>query len=222
MNANLPSNREDAINQGSVAYFTGEPCDLGHIDKRYTKTKVCYQCKRDRNKRDYDKFTDRVLKSNHKSYRKNKEKRLQGSNRWAEKNREKSREIKRKHKNKFKERYKEYWHNHHKIKRETDPIWRLNKITCRMIWGVLKTKKWRSKLDTLVKFNLKQLLTHMESLFEPEMNWDNYGSYWCVDHIKPMNKCETFEETWELSNLQPLTKYDNAVKGDRWEENCHI
>jgi len=54
------------------------------------------------------------------------------------------------------------------------------------------------------------------------MNWDNYGSYWEVDHIIPRktfnyNKPEDigFQICWALDNLQPLTKKENLKKGSK-------
>ena len=52
------------------------------------------------------------------------------------------------------------------------------------------------------------------------MSWDNYGSYWHIDHIRP---CASFnlqnEEEQQIcfhySNLQPLTAKDNIIKGAR-------
>ena len=48
------------------------------------------------------------------------------------------------------------------------------------------------------------------------MTWDNYGTYWEVDHIKPLSLCDAFEEAWQLSNLQPLTCSENRSKGNKY------
>lgn len=55
------------------------------------------------------------------------------------------------------------------------------------------------------------------------MNWDNYGSYWHIDHIKPISlfKYETaedpeFKKCWALDNLQPLEKIANLKKGNKF------
>ena len=43
---------------------------------------------------------------------------------------------------------------------------------------------------------------HIEKQFLPEMNWENYGKIWEVDHIKPLSKGGSFHYT----NTQPLFK----------------
>ena len=44
------------------------------------------------------------------------------------------------------------------------------------------------------------------------MNWDNYGSYWEIDHIKPLSKGGSFHYT----NTQPLTVKENRRKGAKY------
>lgn len=64
-----------------------------------------------------------------------------------------------------------------------------------------------------------ELQIHLESKFYANINWDNYGTVWDVDHIIP---CEAFDHTkkdevllcWNYKNLQPLLKIDNNIKSD--------
>lgn len=46
MLADLPTSREAARAAGSRWYFTGEPCERGHVDARYTSTRSCVACQR--------------------------------------------------------------------------------------------------------------------------------------------------------------------------------
>ncbi len=60
---------------------------------------------------------------------------------------------------------------------------------------------------------------YLESIFEPWMNWDNYGLYngqpnygWDIDHIIPLKTAKKEGEIIELNhykNLQPLCSYIN-------------
>ncbi len=43
--------REEAKQIGQKWYFTGEPCKNGHVEKRYVKSGICYECKRNLNQK---------------------------------------------------------------------------------------------------------------------------------------------------------------------------
>ena len=43
------------------------------------------------------------------------------------------------------------------------------------------------------------------------MNWENWGIYWEIDHIIPLNKGGTFH----FSNTQPLTITNNRKKSNK-------
>lgn len=84
--------------------------------------------------------------------------------------------------------------------------------------GSKANRKW----DTLVDFTPIELKKHLESQFDEKMSWDNYGSYWHIDHIIPIAafNFETpedidFKRCWNLNNLQPLEKTTNMRKNDR-------
>lgn len=67
--------------------------------------------------------------------------------------------------------------------------------------------------------NSEQLRKHFESQFKPGMTWDNYGSHWVIDHIIPLSAYdlsipEHVLEANHYTNLQPLTKLANSIKGD--------
>ena len=40
------------------------------------------------------------------------------------------------------------------------------------------------------------------------MTWDNYGSYWEIDHLKPLSKNGSFDYT----NTRPLSVTENRKK----------
>lgn len=51
------------------------------------------------------------------------------------------------------------------------------------------------------------------------MSWNNYGQYWHIDHIKPLSwfNSEDILLAWSLDNLQPLLKFENLSKNNRYE-----
>lgn len=72
-------------------------------------------------------------------------------------------------------------------------------------------------------YTVTELITHLELKFNNGMTWDNYGSYWHIDHITPdswfkyeTEKDEEFKKSWSLDNLQPLLASENLKKGNRY------
>ena len=87
----------------------------------------------------------------------------------------------------------------------------------------LKGKKAGRKWESLVGYTIKDLMAHLKNLFDDKMTWDNYGSYWHIDHIKPQSlfKYETaedpeFKKCWALENLQPLEARENLIKSNHF------
>jgi hypothetical protein len=65
--------------------------------------------------------------------------------------------------------------------------------------------------------NIQYLREWFEYNFTSEMNWDNYGSYWSIDHIIPVCKFELTLEDEKLkccnwTNLMPVTIKFNSSK----------
>lgn len=102
-------------------------------------------------------------------------------------------------------------------------------------WGKINNRMWpsvhqgiRARSTRLGKYNVaigytwRQLSEHLEAQFTQEMNWDNWGSVWELDHIKPVSsyryemiECEEFRECWGLKNMRPLLRVDNQTKGNK-------
>jgi hypothetical protein len=62
------------------------------------------------------------------------------------------------------------------------------------------------------------LKSHLESLFQTGMTWENYGLCgWHIDHICPISQAISRDDAFKLnhySNLQPLWAKDNRIKSD--------
>jgi hypothetical protein len=78
-----------------------------------------------------------------------------------------------------------------------------------------------NKNDTTMNYigcNIQYLREWFEYNFNSEMNWENYGSFWSIDHIIPVCKFDlTIEDEklkcWNWSNLMPVTiKYNSSKK----------
>jgi hypothetical protein len=76
------------------------------------------------------------------------------------------------------------------------------------------------KSDTTMNYigcNIQYLREWFKFNFTSEMNWDNYGSYWSIDHIIPVCKFDlTIEDEklkcWNWTNLMPVTVKFNSSK----------
>lgn len=161
-------------------------------------------------------------------YEKIKEKKSEyNKQRYKTLDKEKVREYQRKynaeHKKYIEKRNKEYRERTKEERRDYDRKRyqenKLCRLTSNAIYRSLKGAKSECHWEDLVPYNLEQLKQHLESQFTPSMNWNNYGSYWEVDHIIPQNlfKFESytdreFQICWSLNNLRPLEKYLNRQR----------
>jgi len=74
--------------------------------------------------------------------------------------------------------------------------------------------------------NIQYLREWFEYNFTSEMNWDNYGSYWSIDHIIPVCKFDLILEDeklkcWNWSNLMPVTIKFNSSKKEIDQSQIH-
>jgi len=109
----------------------------------------------------------------------------------------------------------------------THPLYRLReRMSCsvRKSLKILNIEKCKAGWQSLVGYTAEQLKLHLEQRFTPEMSWENYGSYWHIDHIEPQSWFKydsmdhpAFKACWALDNLQPLEAKANMSKSNRWK-----
>lgn len=212
--------KEEAKNKNQVWYFTGIECKNKHIDKRYVNTGICYSCKREINKSCNKRNPETLKKISKRAYlKKNKEELNKKSKEWNQKNPEKRKQILYKSNLKYKEKYKEYDRKYQKDKRK-DPYKRVSMNMSKGIWECLKKNKNYNTWLSFIDFSIEELIHHLENQFDSKMTWENYGSYWHIDHIKPLSwfdLSKEFKEAWSLKNLQPLEASINLSKCNRYE-----
>jgi len=146
---------------------------------------------------------ENIKKSQKKYYKNNREKIINASRQWQLNNPEK---IKL-----WKESNPEYMKEYQKNRRKIDPKFRIDRNMGNIFWWVLKGRRNGKRLISLVNYSAKDLKKHLEKQFTPEMNWDNYGNYWEVDHTIPKTAFHyiaiedpNFIKCWGLNNLRPL------------------
>lgn len=130
----------------------------------------------------------------------------------------KERERKRYRQNKPVIRAKQTIYNRKKYK--TDPLYKLAYNLRTRILAAIKRGKGikQSKTVELLGCTVAEARAHIESLWQPGMNWSNHNIHgWHIDHIKP---CCTFDLTdleqqkqcFHYTNLRPLWAKDNLSR----------
>lgn len=132
---------------------------------------------------------------------------------------------------------REYLKKWVKNKKSIDINFKLRSIISNTINNRLKrnlsSKNNKSCLPYL-PYTIDELKIHLESQFEPWMNWNNWGRYdakqwkdedkstwtWQIDHIIPQSifkyssmEDESFKRCWGLKNLRPLSSKKNILDG---------
>jgi 5-methylcytosine-specific restriction endonuclease McrA len=95
-------------------------------------------------------------------------------------------------------------------KRRNDPKVRLKEAIRTRIYNNIRNNKNYTTIEYL-GCSINEYKQYLENQFTPEMNWDNWGSYWEIDHIIPISKGGSFHYT----NTQPLWKTENRKKSNK-------
>lgn len=141
-----------------------------------------------------------------------------------------------KYREKNKEYFNNYSHNHYHSNKElyreweknrlaNDKEFRLKKNIGARINGALNTYNTLKK-DRTIEYlgcNMEEYTLYLESKFTNQMNWDNYGIEWEIDHIKPICKFDLSTESqlyecFHYKNTQPLSKQENREKSGNYEQ----
>lgn len=104
-------------------------------------------------------------------------------------------------------------------KRLTESVsYRIAHSTRNRIQQCIGAKK-KGKLSRL-DWSIPELVTHLERQFTKQMTWDNYGTYWHIDHILPVASFDhtdeaQFKACWGLPNLRRLRRRLISRKAQR-------
>jgi len=180
------------------------------------KQSRCKQCGNEYRKKYYIRNKEECIVSG-RNYRKTKK-----HKKWKKEYLKKNKDRILKYSKEYNFKNKEKRNSKLKKIRKTNIRFCLNNGLSRSIATALKGNKAGRHWETLVNFTLVDLINHLEKQFTPEMNFDNYGSYWHIDHIIPKSwfiyktpEDIGFKMCWDLDNLQPLEKHKNMFKKNR-------
>jgi transcription termination factor NusB len=176
-------------------------CDVGSSGRKFKGGK------KDADKRYYEKNKTTILNRYKKWKEENKEKVNEYHKEWRQNN----------------DNYKSYKRLYQKELKKNNPQYKLSQNIFSAIYSSLKEKniKKDNKYFESLGYTIEDLKQHIESLFKPNMSWENYGD-WHIDHIIPQSKFNytslndlEFKDCWGLHNLQPLWSHDNLSKNNR-------
>lgn len=105
-----------------------------------------------------------------------------------------------------------------KIKRRQNPYYALKEALKVRIFDVLKSSK-KETTSKLIGCSNEDLKIWIETHFNENISWDNYGIYWHLDHVVPIAFFELTNEDerymcFNWLNIRPLEKTRNISKSD--------
>lgn len=227
-----------------------------------SRRKICYTCRSFNRRQDYQKNKDKILFKNNNwrqanldkkkkydkdYYQKNKDKILArnkdpekklrnriNKRNWAARNKEKIKQYSSYH------RKKEYSLKYLKARLNNNPYLKLRANVSKTIRKYLKKQNISKCNVSILKFlpySIQEMKKHLENLFEPWMNWNNWGIYnaknwddankktwtWQIDHVIPQSALyyqsmedENFKKCWDLNNIRPLSAKENCLKSNKY------
>jgi hypothetical protein len=192
---------------------------------RNTKDGLRYDCKDCRT--EYRKsVSNHVKEKNKKYYEENREELLIHNKEYRDQNKEailqqrkeyRNREDVKKHIQEKNKAYLPIRKERIKERRRTDTNFQLSEILRSKIHKMLKGHK--TSYINYIGCDVEWLKTWIAFRFDENMNWDNLGSYWQLDHILPIHGFNLTNENekricFHWTNLQPLSATENRQKSD--------
>lgn len=224
--------RDAAKDLGLKRYFTGEPCNKGHVDERQVSNYRCLTCGR-----------DNVRESSRKRYAEDPEYRAKITERnraQAKTEAYRERNRKRTTTDKYREYRVSYLSQDHirekkraydKERQQTEAYKSARrdryqsdiqyKVACliraRLRQAIQKAKTVKS--SSVSDLDIAKLIQRIELNFKAGMSWDNHGE-WHIDHVKPVAafaaQGRDIGMANSLCNLRPEWKSDNMVKSSKF------
>lgn len=191
--------------------------------------------KREWDKTYRNKHQNKIAQQHHDYYFKNKEHITQYKKEWATKNREHLLAYKHQyyldHIDDVKRKAKEYYDNNREEVNKRLVEYKKNNKQARIahnyrsrIGAIVQGRSSGGRMRELVGCDLGTFIAHIESLWDEDMGWHNYGrgkGKWSLDHIIPLmwfniEDIEERKKAFHFSNTQPMWYLENSSKSDRY------
>jgi cobalamin-dependent methionine synthase I len=180
----------------------------------------CKECRRAAAKVYRSKNKEKIRQKNKNYYSNNRQRLIEVTKKWCEENKERWSSYSKLYREQNREKRQEW----ERKKRQEDPSWRARKNVSRAVYAALKKQGSTKGGETFssLPYTPSDLAEHLEKQFDETMTWENYGTYWDVDHIYPQSLLPydsldhpNFQKCWALDNLQPLEKSENRAKSNK-------
>ena len=218
MKTNLYNN-DGTLSSQAQSLLSSKPDDMSIVEWR----KLFKEFKSQLSEEDAKEFDRLRVNVYSRAYnQQNKEERRIRNRAYQQQNKEKKNAYNRAyHQQNIKER-RAYITEYARARRQEDPLYNFFcSIRSQAVRVVKQVGLGKKPTNTFkwVGCSPEQLKTHIESLFQEGMTWDNYGKKgWHVDHIRPVSsfKPEEWDQINHYTNLQPLWAEDNLLKGNKY------
>jgi hypothetical protein len=162
---------------------------------------------------------DKINKANQEYRRKNKEKVKTWKSNIYKLNAERHREGVKKHYKENREKINKKMNEYYKIKKKTNPFFKLKCNIRNLILQTFKTigRRKNTKTEKILGCSFEEFKAYIESQFQDGMSWEN-RNIWHIDHIMPVSMAKTEDEIIRLNhhrNLRPLWAHENIAKADK-------
>ena len=132
-------------------------------------------------------------------------------------NKEHIQTYKKKYRLENKDKIRDYNNEYNAIRYASDESFRICNRIGGCLYSLLTGKIQTSKYAYLIGCSVEEWRAHIESTWKEGMNWENYGTVWQVDHIRPR---ASFDHTVEnerahcfnYKNTQALSIEDHLKK----------
>jgi hypothetical protein len=106
---------------------------------------------------------------------------------------------------------------------KSDKQYRMKKILRSRFKKVMLGKKKYNSILSYINLPLIEFNKWIEYQFDENMNWDNQGIYWDIDHVMPcssfdLTKKEEIAKCFNWKNMRPLKKEDNNKKSNKIDQ----